>query len=89
MTDDPVGKAVAAVEAQPEPQPVFSGNMSFEGGRVGVIHLPADLTPVEMIGVIAFVSGEVAARIRALQEEQANPASGLLVPVRPKILLPD
>jgi hypothetical protein len=91
MSEDKIADAIAAADADPGQAPTtITVNINLERGRPGHIILPADITPGEILGVIAFLTGTVAPDLARTQAEaaQVEAASRLIVPARPRIVLP-
>jgi hypothetical protein len=80
---DPIDAAIAATS---EPERV-SFPLTFSGERAGALILPADVAPGELLGLIAFIAGQVAPALSRAQAAKTGPE--ILVPTRPRIVVPN
>jgi hypothetical protein len=77
---DSIDKAIAKTA----PPGTVTVKLTLKGGRSGVVVLPEDTTPAELLGLVAFLTGTVAP---SMAKEQAADESPIVVP-RPTLLVP-
>lgn len=54
---DPVDAAIAATDPKGTPVKVFKVSINLPSGRPATVEIPADITPIEMIGLVGFLTG--------------------------------
>jgi hypothetical protein len=82
---DPIDAAIAKTGA-PER---IAFPLTFGNERSGQLVLPVDIGPGEILGLIAFIATTIAPTLRSAQQAAAQEPSGIEVPKRPRLFVPN
>lgn len=73
-----VDAAIAAASAAPAPVPHWQGRVTLGSGREIGLDVPVDITPMDVIHLVAFLTTELPATMR--RAEAQLPRSRILIP---------
>jgi hypothetical protein len=76
--EDKVGAAVAAASAPKPPAPIATITIAVGAARPVVLRVPVDLSPIEALGVCAYIAGQLGLELAKLRQ----PHGAILVPDR-------
>jgi hypothetical protein len=77
--EDKVGAAVAAASEPKPPAPIATITIAVgEAARPVVLRVPVDLSPIEALGVCAYIAGQLGLELAKVRQ----PHGALLVPDR-------